>query len=131
MNVPNSIFPSLIEYVFLFTVFLVIVDGMAVMEEIDRRYQSAKKDVTSRPYDYLNYRQTIFEQHMNEFEARLNDLKLYVGRSPSLSANVLHSYSDATAAPTANFRPPLLGSRKRSSATAHGLCICSLVSLIT
>lgn len=49
------------------------------MEEILRRYHAAVKDITSRPYDYLNYRYSSFDQHMSEFEARLNDLKLYVG----------------------------------------------------
>ena len=49
------------------------------MDEIQRRYYAAVKDITSRPYDYLNYRLAAFEAHMNEFEARLNDLKLYVG----------------------------------------------------
>lgn len=51
----------------------------AVMDEILRRYHAAVKDITSRPYDYLNYRMSAFDTHMIEFEARLNDLKLYVG----------------------------------------------------
>ena len=49
------------------------------MEEILRRYCAAVKDITSRPYDYLNHRLVAFDQHMAEFEARLNDLKQYVG----------------------------------------------------
>ena len=49
------------------------------MDEILRRYHAAVKDITSRPYDYLNHRLCGFDQHMAEFEARLNDLKLYVG----------------------------------------------------
>jgi len=49
------------------------------MEEILRRYYAAVKDITSRPYDYLNHRLVGFDQHMAEFEARLNDLKQYVG----------------------------------------------------
>lgn len=49
------------------------------MDEILRRYHAAVKDITSRPYDYLNHRMSAFDQHMSEFEARLNDLKLYVG----------------------------------------------------
>ena len=49
------------------------------MDEILRRYHAAVKDITSRPYDYLNHRMLGFDQHMAEFEARLNDLKLYVG----------------------------------------------------
>ena len=50
-----------------------------VMDEILRRYHAAVKDITSRPYDYLNHRMAAFDHHMSEFEARLNDLKLYVG----------------------------------------------------
>ena len=49
------------------------------MEEILRRYHAAVKDITTRPYDYLNHRLSAFDAHMLEFEARLNDLKLYVG----------------------------------------------------
>ena len=49
------------------------------MEEIERRHQAAVKDVISRSYDYLNHRLFGFEQHLYELEARLSDLKLYVG----------------------------------------------------
>ena len=49
------------------------------MDEIERRHYAAVKDVTSRSYDYLNHRLIGFDQHLCEFEARLNDLKLYVG----------------------------------------------------
>ena len=49
------------------------------MDEIERRHLAAVKDVISRSYDYLNHRQCGFDQHLSEFEARLNDLKLYVG----------------------------------------------------
>ena len=49
------------------------------MDEIERRHFAAVKDVTSRSYDYLNHRLLPFDLHMSEFEARLNDLKLYVG----------------------------------------------------
>jgi len=34
------------------------------MDEILRRYHAAVKDITSRPYDYLNYRMSAFDQHM-------------------------------------------------------------------
>jgi hypothetical protein len=54
-------------------------EQILVMDEILRRYHAAVKDITSRPYDYLNHRMLGFDQHMSEFEARLNDLKLYVG----------------------------------------------------
>jgi hypothetical protein len=47
------------------------------MDEILRRYHAAVKDITSRPYDYLNHRMLGFDPHMAEFEARLNDLKLF------------------------------------------------------
>ncbi len=49
------------------------------MVEINRRFQSAVNDMTNRPYDYLDFRQTVFYRHMNECEARLNDLKLFIG----------------------------------------------------
>ncbi|XP_065573988.1 uncharacterized protein LOC136035999 [Artemia franciscana] len=58
------------------------IDGLIVEDDVSndllRRYNAALKDITDRPYDYLDFRLKCFDHHFSEFKNKLQEIRSHI-----------------------------------------------------